>query len=110
MIVCKEMQKLRDWLDENGIEWIDDSLDMPNIKLMNFWICRTHFELCGYEWSVINGCGTWGGFRTYAGYNMGLLEVKTNYINGGQPKGFMIFEDVLEFMERLNGGQNRRGM
>lgn len=28
MEVCEEMQKLRDWLDENGINWEDNSEDI----------------------------------------------------------------------------------
>lgn len=28
MEVCEEMQKLRDWLDENGINWEDNSEDL----------------------------------------------------------------------------------
>lgn len=55
MTICKEMIKLRKYLDDKGIKWVDASTDD------NLWICRTHFELNGFRWSVINGYGTYGG-------------------------------------------------
>lgn len=67
MQVCKEMQKLRDWLDENKIPWEDVSEDFCRFNLNKIehemWICRTHFNIKGHKVSVINGYGTYGGVR-----------------------------------------------
>lgn len=74
MEVCEEMQKLRDWLDENNIDWEDASEDYFKGSIDDFWICRTWFEIKGKKISVINGHGTWGGIRFLDGKNEGLLE------------------------------------
>jgi hypothetical protein len=75
MEVCKEMQKLRDWLDKNNIDWEDASEDFSKDSIDDFWICRTWFEIKGKKFSVINGYGTWGGIRLLDGKNVGLLEI-----------------------------------
>lgn len=102
MRICEEMQKLRDWLDENSIEWVDDSTNMPHLEFMNYWICRTKFEYSGCEWSVINGCGTYGGFRAYERRNQGLLEIRTSCVNDGDPIGFLTFEHLKKYLEQSN--------
>ena len=52
MIVCDEMKKLRQMLDEKGIEWHDASDVMSESKEWPMWICRTHFEYNGLKFSV----------------------------------------------------------
>ena len=49
MEICKEMQKLRNWLDENNIPWMDQSEDyhIDLEKLGEMWMCRTKFEIGG---------------------------------------------------------------
>lgn len=81
MEVCEEMQKLRDWLDENGINWEDNSEDlcrhMPDdfVPEYEIWIVRTQFTINNDFISVIKGHGTWGGYGIYGKNNQGLLEV-----------------------------------
>jgi len=75
MEVCEEMQKLRDWLDENNIDWEDMSEDFSKGSIDDFWICRTWFEIKDRKISVINGYGTYGGIRFLDGKNEGLLEI-----------------------------------
>ena len=38
--ICAEMQKLRNYLNENNIPWEDGSEDKPT-----FWMCRTRFDI-----------------------------------------------------------------
>ena len=94
MEVCKEMQKLRDWLDENEICWEDVSEDfgkgIPSEIDYELWICRTHFEVKGHEISVINGYGTYGGYGLFSKDNNGLLETK-------RLCGFLSPDDWKEF-------------
>ena len=98
MEVCKEMQKLRDWLDKNNIDWEDASEDFSKDSIDDFWICRTWFEIKGKKFSVINGYGTWGGIRFLDEKNVGLLEIMglDNVI------GYMTADDVIAALsERL---------
>jgi len=94
MIVCEEMQKLRDYLDSKKIEWIDKSDDWEM-----GWICRTHFDYKGNHWSVINGLGTYGGFYINEKSNYGVLELMVDCVNGGEPVGYLKAEDVIKYME-----------
>lgn len=69
MVIVDEMKKFRELLDQNGIEWIDDSEEERD----DVWICRT----CSKNhdrWSVINGIGTYGGY-SIGEKNEGTLEV-----------------------------------
>lgn len=81
MEVCEEMQKLRDWLDENGINWEDNSEDfsryMPSnlVSEYKMWTVRTQFKIKNDFISVINGHGTYGGYGIISEENQGLLEV-----------------------------------
>lgn len=47
MIICGEMTKLRNWLDEQGIKWEDMSEDLlpdsPDELISESWIVRTKF-------------------------------------------------------------------
>lgn len=79
MEICEEMQKLRDWLDENKIEWEDHSETSTDDKEYNPWICRTWFDIKNKRISVINGYYTYGGISIIDGKNEGLLEVMGGY-------------------------------
>ena len=95
MIICKEMSKLRQYLDDKGIKWVDVS---SNDSL---WICRTHFELNGLRWSVIHGYGTYGGIRIIDANDQGLLELMTNAVNNGEPIGWLTADNVIGYIEQL---------
>ena len=48
------MLKLREWLDDNNIEWHDSSDGMSTLLKIQLnepemWMCRTHFEIDGYH-------------------------------------------------------------
>lgn len=47
MIICGEMTKLRNWLDEQGIKWEDMSEDLlpdsPDEPDRESWVVRTRF-------------------------------------------------------------------
>ena len=77
--MCKEMVKLREWLDENDIKWRDDSWIHKD-----FYIHRTKFEVNGHDFSVINGLGTYGGMVSIGCVNNGLLELM---LDGKEPIG-----------------------
>jgi len=90
-LICEEMQKLRDWLDNNGIEWHDHSSNaIPEL----FWMCRTKFYIKGNEFSVINGIGSYGGKRYASAKNHGLLELWIN--QKGEPQGYLTADNVIE--------------
>lgn len=99
MEVCKEMQKLRDWLDENEICWEDVSEDfgkgIPSEIDYELWICRTHFEVKGHEISVINGYGTYGGYGIFSKDNQGLLETMGLWYGDDSVKGYLTAEEVI---------------
>lgn len=100
MIVCEEMKKLRQMLDEKNIPWHDNSEVMSEDKEWPMWICRTHFEYKGLKIFVINGFGTYGGwFGANPGMteeeNMGLLEL---LIDGSDPTGWLKAEDIIKAM------------
>lgn len=94
MIVCEEMQKLRDILDNCMIQWWDCSEDMSS-KNIAIWICRTRFNFYDTEVSVINGMGTYGGYSTNEKDNKGLLEVWCKYINDGEVQGYMTADEII---------------
>jgi hypothetical protein len=103
MIVCEEMKKLRQMLDEKGIEWHDASDVMSEDKDWPMWICRTHFEYKGVKISVVNGFGTYGGWYganpgTTEKENMGLLEIM---IVGKVIRGWLKAEDVMEILGEI---------
>ena len=88
--MCNEMIKLRQMLTESGVEWEDFST-----VFSRFYIHRTHFKFNEIDYSVINGCGTYGGY-TSSGHNEGLLELMGEEINGGEPVGWLTAEQVLK--------------
>ena len=87
LAVCEEMKKLRKWLDENNIEWKDLSTNMPFNN-----ICRTHFTVNGYFFSVIHGYGSYGGWDSFY-RDQGLLECM---IGNHEPVGWLTAEDIVE--------------
>lgn len=99
MVVCKEMQKLRDYLDNKGIEWRDNSDELANAITGIWFICRTRFELNRNIWSVVNGNGTYGGVDIFTGKNAGLLELMTNSVNDGEPVGHLTADEVIKYIE-----------
>lgn len=80
----KEMIKLRQMLDDMGIEWEDVSEHYG--ILIDISIYRTHFEHKGRHISVITGHGTYGGDK-------GLLEM---WDGNGEPEGWLTAEEVIE--------------
>lgn len=89
--MCKEMEKLRKALDKNAISWEDASENgiLP--------ITRTHFEYKGYEWSVIHGFGTYGGWNSIDP-DAGLLEIMSSAVNGGEPLGWLTAKEVMDLV------------
>lgn len=91
-----EMQRLRDMLDERGIEWHDAS-DEP----FDWWhlheygsagydrIWRTHFVTDRSEFSVICGYGSYG-------REFDLLECM---VDREEPHGYLSAENVMEMVE-----------
>lgn len=88
MIVCEEMKKLRQMLDEKNIPWHDASDVMSGSKDWPMWICRTHFEYNGLKISVVNGFGTYGGWD---GANSGMTE-------DNEPVGWLKAEDIMKIL------------
>lgn len=95
MVVCEEMQKLRDWLYDEGIEWYDDSTESEM-----FWMVRTKFAVNTTTFSVINGTGSYGGCMSWDSDNKGLLECM---INGHEPYGFLKAEEVIAYVNKVRG-------
>ena len=104
MKMCDEMIKLRNALDEKGVQWEDKSTIYPDYEIRytmrklnvsrecadsSMW--RTHFSYKGYFFSVIYGYGAYG-------YYDGKLECM---VGGEEPEGSMTAEDVLKRMEEL---------
>lgn len=98
MMVCKEMESLRIYLNENEIEYEDCSDNSGE----GYWICRTNFYLNDNLWIVVNGFGTYGGFNRLNGeeMNQGLLELMTANVNKGEPIGCLKAADVIKFIEK----------
>ena len=92
MVICEEMQKLRDWLNSENIEWYDNSDD-----LTLFWMVRTKFVVNGSTFSVINGVGSYGGCISYDSHNNGLLECM---IDGNEPYGYLNADEVVAYINK----------
>ncbi|MBO7452173.1 MAG: hypothetical protein J6U54_17735 [Clostridiales bacterium] len=84
----EEMVKIRKYLDEHKIEWKDKSDEC---------VCRTHFWIGGWKWSVINGQGTYGGvdicLKPYK--NQNLLECWAGPF-GEEPAGWLTADDIIK--------------
>lgn len=104
MIICEEMSKLRNWLDEQGIKWEDMSQDLlpdsPDELVSESWIVRTRFIVNGKKSSVINGFCTYGGYRFRPDDNEGLLEEWGLY---ECPVGNLTAEDVINKIKQILG-------
>lgn len=109
MRLCKEMIKLRHLLTNMGIDWCDESTIIPEeyINLMetqtklgreflDSTIFRTHFEVDGTHYSVINGYGTYGGFIPHQNKNYGLLECM---VGDNEPIGWLSADDVIDIIK-----------
>lgn len=94
MEICEEMKKLRSYLDDHGIEWIDQSEEDKNPKFLDMSIYRTWFDLNGERCSVVNGFGTWGGW-THRVDNLGLLEMMYR----GEVEGHLTADDIIKKIE-----------
>lgn len=101
IIICDEMKKFRELLNQNKIEYVDYSEALDTER----YICRTHPKNHD-RWSVINGFGTYGGYF-FDEKNEGLLEAMVDDKVIGQlnaEKAYMLVE-AIEWMERANNGQ-----
>lgn len=109
--MCEEMKKLRQLLDERGIEWTDASSITPDAVIQKCIKCgiskytadctiyRTHFDAGGHLFSVIYGYGTYGGYDSFDGSDPELLECM---INNEDPTGYMTAEDVLDVVDNIH--------
>lgn len=92
--MCEEMLKLRKWLDEQKIEWWDDSECIDTLYQMH----RTKFMVDGNLFSVINGVGSYGGCVYVGAKNLGLLEC---WDEKGAPVGYLTAEDVIKMVKEV---------
>lgn len=111
--ICREMIRLRNWLDKNNIEWVDkssvisdeqfgdlignDCLGLP-MECFDTSIFRTHFKYNNHKVSVIYGYGTYGGFSPEK-KDYKLLEMR---IDDNEPDGWLTADDVINKFTRLN--------
>lgn len=99
--VCKEMKKLRKWLDDNNIQWEDKSEGHTSGSL-KWWMCRTWFTIGNHRVSVINGCGSYGGGWPLNKRNLGLLEIMCSWLP--DVEGYLKADDVIKIVEeQING-------
>ena len=107
MELCEEMKKLRKLLTEKGIEWHDEStiytedfIGMIKSTMPYFVdnsIYRTHFDIDGIHYSVINGFGTYGGFDLIERKNYGLLECM---IDDNEPVGWLSANNIMDMISK----------
>lgn len=90
--ICNEMKKLRDWLTKNDVAWHDES----SISRY-YWMARTKFYVGEHYFSVINGMGSYGGYR-WGFKNQGLLECM---VDNSEPEGWLTAEDVEERIKSI---------
>lgn len=101
MEICEEMQKLRSYLDEKKIKWVDQSEDVDS-KNIDMFICRTWLWLGKRKISVVNGYGTYGGIHPmYGDYpnNHGLLEIMVDGMD--DVIGNLTSDDVIKIIELI---------
>lgn len=91
--MVEEMKNIREEFDRRGVFWWDESADK---------IDRTIVEVNKVRWSIINGLGTYGGYR-FGEPNKGLLEI----YDGETETGFLTSGDAIQiiFKEGLNDQQ-----
>lgn len=102
IVVVEEMKKFRELLDQNGIEWIDNSEEERD----DVWICRTKSKNHD-RWSVINGIGTYGGY-SIGKKNEGLLEVMLDDEVLGYCKAEESYKlvEIIEWSEKASNEKN----
>lgn len=88
---CEEMTKLRSYLDNHDIKWVDASDER---------VCRTKYWHNGILYSVINGYGTYGGID-----GCDPKEVNECFLEcwsvpfGDEPAGWLKADDIVKKME-----------
>lgn len=100
LVMCEEMEKLRKWLNDKGIEWFDysDASFMPQEELaLLSEVHRTRFRINDVDFSVINGYGTYGGSGVLD-ENEGLLEMKCS--NEDDVRGWLTAQQIEEYIVR----------
>lgn len=97
--MCEEMIKLRQYLDEHEINWLDHS-DPPEYTKIH--IDRTNFLVGNHFVSVIHGFGTYGGVSLFGNDNK-LLEMR---IDRNDPKGWLKADDVMKIVEEIQNDYN----
>lgn len=112
--LCDEIIKLRDMLDAKGVEWTDASTiesdehiermlkqEIP-LEYCDTTVYRTHFEMFGLEFSVINGYSTYGGYSPTRDTNDGLLEFMGLSIDNYDCNyGFLTAQDVFDKLKEI---------
>lgn len=88
MKVTKEMQLLRDKLDEMGIKWEDYSESLGDVAISRTWFRDNR----GNKWSVIHGFGTMGGYDGVRP-DEGLLEI---WDWDMEPIGYLTADDITD--------------
>lgn len=87
--MTKEMQRLRDMLDERGIKWVDAS------SYIGCSLTRTRFWVGDKMCYVIHGYATYGGYNPITEVDEGLLELLCTQIDP-EPFGWLTADDVIE--------------
>lgn len=90
MNVTKEMQLLRDKLDEMGVKWIDASDCCGNHVITRTLFCDEE----GAVWSAIHGFGTMGGYNGMR-TDEDLLEIWNGI---GEPIGYLTAKEALNII------------
>lgn len=85
--MCTEMNKLAEWLTENGIKWLGERDDINGID-------RINFSYRNKKWSAINGWYTYGGYDPKLQKNYGMIELKDG--KTGEVTGWLSANQVLE--------------
>lgn len=91
MNVTKEMQLLRDKLDEMSIKWTDASECYRDLGITRTWFRDKE----GTKWSVIHGHGTMGGYGGIRA-DEGLLEIWNG--KSSEPIGFLTAKEALNII------------
>lgn len=87
MNATKEMQLLRDKLDEMGVKWRDASDYCGDLVITRAWFR----DKKGVKWSAIHGFGTIGGYNGMRA-DEGLLEI---WNRKSEPIGYLTAEQVI---------------
>lgn len=90
--MTKEMQLLRQMLEENGIPYKDNSQGEP------LPITRTYFSYNGNQYSVVHGYGTFGGWDGFNQKDKGLLEMMENR---DDPIGYLKAEAIMKYVKGI---------